>query len=343
MITNCNNCGGILVFSPKDKGNVCESCGAILPLKYNYKFTKKPFEQNINLDVDELAESMKNLKCKSCGANVLLSKFKLQTKCPYCDRTTIVEGKNKKLMYIDSIIPFTLDREEALKKFKSAVNKRIYADRKVFKHISQNNVVGAYINAFVFDIKTSNTYLGTFSYCINVKDSNGNSHTEKRYKTVSGTYDKEFKNLTIEANSNLEQRELVSILPFDYTASVEFRDEFMNGYMLEYQNKMFDECVKTAEKVMKEAVKRDLLSKYECEHIENLSLDVKYSDRKYNYCLLPVYIINNTVKDKKYKVVMNGQTGKVGKLPKNKFRIILTIFLSCGLVVGLILLLLLLL
>jgi len=170
MITNCKNCGGNLVFSPKDKGNVCESCGAVIPLKYNYQFNKKPFEKNVDLDVDELASAMKNLRCKSCGANVMLSKFKVQTKCPYCDSTTIVEGKNKKLMYIDSIIPFTFGKAEALSKFKSTVRKRIYANSKIFRHLTPDNIQGAYINAFVFDINTSSSFMGTFSYCVQVKE-----------------------------------------------------------------------------------------------------------------------------------------------------------------------------
>lgn len=339
MLKNCENCGGQLHFSPKDKGNICENCGSIFPIQYNYNFNKKTFDEHIiEPSSDELANSLRSFKCKSCGANVMLTKFQMQTSCPYCGNTSIVKSKSKNLLYIDSIIPFSFGKADALKKFKTTVNKKFYANKKIFKNVKENDVTGVYVNTFVFDMVTSSRYHGVFSYTETYHDRKGQAQTRIRYKNVSGFFDKAYKNITVEANSNIEQSELTSIMPFEYGSAVEFKEDFMHGYMLEYKDKMFNSCVETAENIIRDDIKRQLLNKHGCIKIEQLDLDTSYTDRRYNYCLLPVYFVNTKVKEKQYKVLMNGQTGKVGKLPKDKLRVFLTVFFVCLLIVGAILL-----
>ena len=101
---------------------------------------------------------------------------------------------------------------------------------------------------------------------------------------------------------------------------------------------MFNDCVKVAEKIIRNELERELLKQYNCDKIESLSMNTNYIDRKYNYCLLPVYFVNTVHKDKKYQVLMNGQTAKIGKLPKDIWRIFLTVLLACGIVTAIILL-----
>lgn len=338
MLKNCSNCGGKLYFSPKDKGNVCENCASIFPIDYEYKFVKKPFEENVPLDNDELLESLQNVKCSSCGANIMLNKFQMQSNCPYCGNSTIVKGKKKNLMYIDSIVPFAFSKTEALQKFKKILQKKFYANKKLFKNVTETDIVGAYVNTFIFDFNTSSQYYGVFSYTCTKTDKNGKSTTETCYKNVSGIYDRNFVDLSVEANSNLEQHELFSILPFDYTGAVVFKEDFMHNHILEYQDKMFNDCFKEAERISKKQIENDLLRKYNCDRIERLTLNTAYTDKRYNYCLLPVYFINRVVNEKRYKVLMNGQTGKVGKLPTSVLRVMLTILIAVIGVVGVILL-----
>lgn len=333
---NCTNCGGKLFFSPKDKGNKCEQCGSVFPIEYNYEFVKKPFEENLDQGVDELAKQLKSMRCKSCGATVMLNKYQMQANCPYCGNSDIAECRNKKIMHIDSIIPFAFGKAEAVTRFKRAVKGRFYANTKIFKNLTVDNINGAYVNAFVFDMNTSNFYSGTLSYTITERNEEGNSKTRVVYKNVSGNLDKDFKNIAIEVNSNLDQSELLQIMPFEYGSAVAFDKEFMHDYMLEYQDKLFKDCVDQVEKIIKRELEKTILKRYNCDRIVKLDLNTNYTDRKYNYCLLPVYFVTKEYKDKKYRVVMNGQSGKVGDLPKNVWRIVLSLLLVCGFVVAII-------
>ncbi len=338
MENYCKSCGGETYFSAKDKGLVCKNCGNVFPIKYEYTFQKNDFDKHVELEKDELALSMKNVKCSSCGANVMMSKHQLQTRCLYCGAETTEQSAKKKLMYIDSVVPFRFSKAEALSKIKSTVKKRFYANKRIFKGVSEDDIVGVYVNTFVFDFNTRSHYEGVLSYTETKKDNEGKEYEETHHKLVSGTLDKFFQNITIESNSNLEQKELRSIMPYEYTSAVAFKQEFMKGYVLEYHDKMFNECVEAAQEIVKANIENSILFKYNCDRIVTLNLDVEYIDKKYNYCLVPVYFVNRVYKDRNYKVVMNGQTGKIGRLPKDKIRVFLTILLIALGIVGIALL-----
>lgn len=327
MRKNCENCGGRITYSPKDKGNKCENCGTIYPVEFNYEFNKNSIENMQQFE--ELTNEMKTIKCESCGANIVLSKYQIQANCPYCGNPGVVELKNDKIMHIDSIIPFQFDKEEALVKFKSNIRHRFYANAKIFKDLTVEDIKGVYINAFVFDLNTSSMYSGVFSYTKTIEDKNGNKQVKTYFKNVNGEFSKNYKNISIEANSNIEQSEFVQILPFEYASSVKFKMDFMHGYMLEYQDKIFNECFEEAKRIVKKDIEVSLLKKYNCDNIISLTLNTNYLDKKYNYCLLPVYFVSKEYKNKNYKALMNGQTGKLGKLPTSVGRVILTILLVC--------------
>ena len=286
MLNNCENCGGKLSFSPKDKGNVCANCGSIFPINYSYMFNKKPFEEFRILHNTELTKSMENVRCESCGASVLLTKLQMQAYCPYCNSPTISKKNTKGIMMIDSIIPFSFSKDEAYSIFKNNINRKFYANKKIFKSITKDNLYGVYVNSFIFDMDTASTYSGMFSYSKRYKNKDGSTSIKTEYLNVNGVYDEGFKNIIIEASSNIEQSELQTILPFNFTSAVQFDVNFMYGYMLEYHDKMFDVCVKDAEKMIENSIRRSLLAKHNCDRIVSLNLNTNYYNKQYNYCLL---------------------------------------------------------
>ena len=337
-MNNCKNCGGEVVFTPKVRGNTCANCGSVFATEYVYKFVKKPIAESYNLESSTYEKNSKSLKCDSCGATMVLNKLQTQSSCPYCGNTSVIESRRKKLMAIDSVIPFSFSKQEAFNKFKHTLHSKFYANTKPFRGISLKNVAGVYVNSFVFDMATTSSYSGVFSYTKTTKDKDGNTKHETVHKAVHGVHKGVFKNVTIESNSHIEQSDLYSIMPFNFASAVEFKEDFMNGYLLEYENTKFDDCVNKAERIVKNRIENELLREHNCDRIVSLTLNTNYVEKKYNYCLLPFYLFSNVYKNTKYTSLMNGQTGKVGKLPTNIWKVLLTVFLICGFIVGIILL-----
>ena len=147
---------------------------------------------------------------------------------------------------------------------------------------------------------------------------------------VSGEIECNLDNITIEANSNVNQQEINAVFPFDYQRSVRYSLDFMNGYILEYPNNSLDEIYQEVKKILDYSIKNKILSKHHADYILTIDLDTNITDSRYNYSLLPIYFIRvETKKKKKYRIIMNGQTGKINSIPKSGWKIfgfILAIF-----------------
>ena len=344
MIKNCQNCGGKLKFSPKDKGDKCNTCGTVFPVKYIFNFEKNSFDDATDFTnvIGERPKKDASVKCSSCGATIIYSKLKPTIVCPYCG-SALPEQVFENNIKIDSIIPFAFDKKTALKKFKSALFWHPYLNRKVFKKLTEKDVKTSYLISFVFDLTVSCGYTGTFSYTMH-NDDDGTS--DLLYRNVSGLYDKAYKNITVEASTNIEQDELFDILPYDYTTAVKFKEDFVAGAMIERQDKPFENCLTIAQNAITKEIKEELLKLHNCDAIENINLNLNYTDKKFNCCLLPVYFINSVVevknkkdiKEKKYKAIINGQTGRIGYLPHSLMRYLLTLLSGSLFVIAFILL-----
>ncbi len=335
MKSKCSKCGGRLIFSPKNKGNKCESCGMIYPLEFIKFFDKKDIETAKN---NTNVKDIKNLKCKNCGAEIILNKYELQKNCPYCGNTAIIEEKGKFGLFIDSILPFEKTREEAYNNLKLAYRKRFLANKKFLKNTHEQDLVGLYANAFAFDIDTTAVYSVTLEFTETIKQSDGNMTTRTYHRNDSGIITKPFRDLTVEANSKMTQIDLISVLPFNYKSAIKFSDDFLCGYILESQDKPFNSYIEEAHRIIDFDIKREIRNRYPNATSVNINaLSINNSNEKCNYCLLPLYIVNSKLKDKSFTTFINGQTGKVGKLPKSASRIlllILFILLGIGAVVG---------
>ena len=98
MIKKCKTCGGEIFFNPKRKGNECKYCGALFPVEYKYNFVKKDFSESEPLETDNFAKSIKNVKCKGCGAQIIFNKYEVQSECPYCGNVSFEEGAKAEIV-----------------------------------------------------------------------------------------------------------------------------------------------------------------------------------------------------------------------------------------------------
>ena len=117
------------------------------------------------------------------------------------------------------------------------------------------------------------------------------------------------------------------ILPYDFKQSYVYDSNFIRGYSVEHYEDRLSDCYDHAKEDMKKAIREIILSKYDYSTVDYLNMNVKFSNELYSYRMLPIYSFEFEWKKKKYMVLMNGQTGKVGGgYPKSPLKIALTIF-----------------
>ena len=322
---NCKNCGSVLCFNPNTQSLFCEKCKSTFDLEKKRSFKRHDFESETvdNQKRNEWVEDNKVFKCKNCGGSIVANKYEFSNTCPYCNTNLAVDSSALPGLKPDGIIPFAFDKTGASQKFVENVKKRFYVNGKFKRHLPENKIKGTYVPSFVFDMNTDSTYHGVLS---ETEHRDGHSYTRTFH--ISGTLKKPYKNVMVESSSKITQKELDGILPFDMSKAVDYKNGFILGYTVEHYADTLKVCEEIARETISKLIRRDILSKYSYDSVQSLVVKTDYSQKEYNYVLVPLYKFEYTFKNKSYTTYMNGQNGKVDKnLPKSIPKIVLTVLI----------------
>lgn len=330
-VSECESCGGKIVFSPSNKALKCVNCGNIYPIEYNKTEVKHPIE-NIVADTSKWSEQNRSYKCENCGAQITLNKYDIAGKCQYCNTSGLTPLKDLPGLKPEIIIPFKIDKEQATNEFKTSILKRNFLPTDFRKNIPKTDIGATYIRSFTFELNVYAKYRGTICESRTVRR-NGRMETITTRRPFSGVVNRFFDNILIEASDKLEQSDIKAILPYNFNESYDYQDEFVKGYSVGYYNQTVENAEQSAKKEAYLHIESMIRSQYSS--IESLTIDPTYSNIKYNYALLPVYFVKFDYKNKPYVNLINGQTGKLGgKVPRSSaqiFAMVLFIILVIGL------------
>lgn len=322
----CPGCAGNFEFSPEDQALKCSSCGSVKKIDATDNIAVHNYnENNVKFD-NSWAKEAKHVRCSSCGANVLIDKYSLINKCAYCGSMTLVDVKSKAGVQPDAILPFQFGKEKAKEYFQKHIKNFWFVPKILKKQLPSLDIASRYVSTYIFNGKITAHYSGVLEYSETERDRDGSTSTHTYTKKVSGTMDHDIVDYVLESSTNLYQKELEEIMPFDLTKLKSYSNEFLLGSSAEYSDKSLEKANTELELEVKEDLKRRIKSKYLADRVISLDLTLNYKEKKYTYSLLPTYIFNYDYKKKHYKTLMNGQTGKLGKnVPKSTFKITLLV------------------
>lgn len=329
----CSGCSGDLVFNPNTQSLFCKNCKSETEIDKISSIEKKDYTPLNEIDNNE----KKSTNCFNCGAKLDINEREITKTCPYCNNNFVLELEEIKGLKPDLIIPFQFDKDTAIEKYKQNVKKKFFLPNKFKKSPDYSTISGTYISSFSFDSFTESQYKGRLSKTETYRDSNGNSHSRTTYQNISGNKNVDFKDIIVEASSHAEQNLFEEIKPYNIneTTVFKFEPDFIRGYNVETNDNSLSQCKVISENLMKENIKRIVLSKYNYDRVEYFNLTTSFSNNKYSYMLVPVYFININYKNKTYLTYLNGQTGKLGdNLPKSKVKIFFAILIPILIIVG---------
>lgn len=330
-IYKCPNCGGNMLFDPKKKLLVCESCGS----------TKKSNEVNESEVKEEDNKSEENgvvhYKCPSCGAELVTDQYTSATICAYCGSPNIIEDRLNANFKPDRIIPFKYDRDYTIKAIRKWCNDGIFSPADLLSKSNLDKVTGVYVPFWLYDIYT-NTDMSAKATKVRVYRRGDTEYTETSRYDVYRNVDAEFNKIPADASIKMDDQLMDLIEPFNYSELTNFEVSYMSGYMAEKYNYTSEElenrAIRRTDKYSTDLA-RGTISGYDS--VSVLSSDVRSNIENSEYVLLPVWIYNYRYNKKDYKFIMNGQTGKIiGKPPISKARIF-GVYLSSAIAVFLIL------
>lgn len=316
----CPSCGAQLPFNPKSQKWDCPYCGSSYSLE---ELTE--IEEKIKKASDE-SVSVDEYTCSNCGAGIIADQNTSATFCVYCGSASIIKSQFKGEFKPDKIIPFKNTKEEVVKKFKGFTKGKIFAPKDFTDMKNLEKVTGVYIPFWTYDADVSARLDGIGK---NTKTwrSGDYVYTKTDEYTVMRDGTMKYERVPADGSKKFDDDTMDSVEPFDYSGLKDFNMSYLSGFLSEKYDVSKEEAKKRADSRIINSSKDELLKTAKYQSVSVSNMDCSIDNKKTEYVLLPVWMLNIKYNDKLHLFAMNGQTGKmVGNVPiDNKKRVLAAI------------------
>lgn len=339
----CEGCGADLIYKPGTRGLTCNYCSHFMAFSeaetVNEAHKELDLEEYLASFVDQSQHIEKHVvSCKECGAETELEENQQSGACPFCETPLIVaQAHSKVFIRPKGLLPFAIEKKQASENFKTWLGKLWFAPSALKKQAARfDKMKGIYLPFWTYDCSTFSRYTGQrgdhYTETVPAKDSNGNSTTRSiqrtRWHSVSGTLDHNFDDVLIPATKSLPQDKLDLLAPWDLKNLVDYKSEYLAGYITESYQTDLKASYQQAKKIMEEHI-RDRVRQKIGGDVQNITaLNTHYSSATFKHVLLPVWVSAYHYQSKLYQIIVNARTGEVqGERPWSWLKIISLVIL----------------
>lgn len=221
------------------------------------------------------------------------------------------------------IIGFEITREKALEMFFEWLGKNsFFRPGDLITKAATDKQQGIYIPFWHFSMKAVSSWsaqIGEYWYrteTYTVRDSDGKTRTmtrvvqETEWWPLSGIYRRYYSGYLVSASKGLPQKEALAIQPYQLNAMMRYRPMYLAGWMSEEYSVPREAAIQTTQEEFRrrerESISRFLPGDVQSGLTVRTELDVGGTD----LILLPVHVLSYTYRNKVYRFLVNGQTGK---------------------------------
>jgi len=339
----CEKCSANLHYDIDKKLWLCEYC------QTEYKFDDFSSTENV-----ATSTYVDKYTCSNCGAEIIVDENTSATSCIYCGNSAILLDRISDIAAPEKIIPFKINKENAVELFKKRTRNIIFA-KKYLIDIEENMTInGVYTPFWLYSEQVSGWKSWGQNESIDIK------------------CEIELDKLPIDGIRSLANKQVQKIEPYNFDECEEFKKEYLSGFYAD----RYDFNSQSGIETLNEKMRKKLEEKIDWKVAKNISIKILvllifacifagyasslsgflllfsainfvliwicikglsyfYQDSNMRFfyltserklVLLPVYIIKIKSKDKKHIYLMNGQTGKLSheisfsKKRLNKYR-----------------------
>ncbi len=275
-----------------------------------------------------VASAVKQIEvsCESCGAKVVLDPLLRTARCPYCDSPSVVD-RPATTDRPDPVfvIGFAVDRKQATRRMRTWIGRKKLAPSRL-KGKTADRVTGIYLPSFLYSATSATVYSATIGedyYVTEVsRDSKGRTRVRRKRKTelcnLSGAHSNYVGDVVVTASQGIANHELEAIEPFDLGGLRRYTPAMVSGWISEEPSLTREVCLHLARSESTAAVGRLLHRFLPGDSHLDLRLSTTLNDESLDLALLPVWVFAIRYDERKppIRILVNGQTGKVGgKIP----------------------------
>ncbi len=328
----CPNCGGTLTYNANAQKLYCSLCGKFKEISYgtheDVEVKGIVYNEIFNANSATLGDKCKILSCANCGAELIYDSAQVSGRCPFCGSTNIaLTAAATSIMRPNGIIPFFFDEDKARMIFRERMKWNIFVPYKV-KHSTLDNLFPVYLPYFGFEANTKSSYVIQIGY----RSDDGDIY----YQPRRGTFEKFFKEIPMSASSRVYNTQVDKLRQFRPSSARPFNPDYVAGYYAERNSTSLRHAFELAQDYMTrklyKLISEDAVRQFDGVKSKDLDFKTKYSDVKYKYILVPVYLASFTYRGKKYDVAINGSTGDVACDPPSARKFFIALLIILGII-----------
>jgi DNA-directed RNA polymerase subunit RPC12/RpoP len=339
----CPKCGARLDFEPTAGALRCPYCHHTQPIRRGAADT---WENDLEAALQRLhsaraapRKGRDEVRCGGCGAAVLMDDKVRTDRCPYCATHLVSEPTpSDEAVPAEWVVPFALDRRQAAKAFDEWLGGLWFAPGALRKAAMLGRLAGLYVPYWTFDSMTYSWYAGERGddykedETYTERDAEGNAVTKTRTVTktrwvsVSGEVRHFFDDVLVCGSVSLPAEYALAVVPGKLEHLEEFRDEFLSGFLTERYTVGPAEGFGQARRVMEGHIRRLCARDIGGDHQRLYEVETQHVGVTFKQVLLPVWVTAYRFRDRPYRVLINGRTGKVvGDRPWSWWKIALLV------------------
>jgi len=334
----CPNCGADLRFDPGVSMMKCTHCEAEIEVPHvDDEAAHEEFDLRAQVASGAALETTEiaSLNCNTCGASVEFDPDEHSRLCPFCDSAIVADVTLQRSIVPQGLLPFAIQETQAHEKMHSWLKARWFAPRGLTENSETENFNGVYVPTWTYDANTVTDYTGKRGRRVR----SGKS-TTMRWTRVSGTVSGAFDDVLVSGSQSVSVEFKDALAPWPLADLETYQTEFLAGFRAENHTVGLEEGYSESQVFMRTKIRDWIKSDIGGDAQIITSADTRFSNETFKHILLPVWITHYTLENKRYRMSVNGQTGKVyGQRPfsnRKLFAGALVGFLALALLGGLI-------
>jgi len=341
----CDQCGAAYRFDPATGELRCDHCGHAEPIGdagagpwRGAAIRELDFRAAIEARLAETEfEETRVIDCPSCGAQTEIDERIHGTNCPFCATPVVAGTGTNRHIKPKAVLPFAFDETTARASVSAWFGRLWFAPSGLQRYARQGRRMdGVYVPYWTFDANTRSQYRGqrgTVYYETQTVVRNGERQRVRvakiRWRAVAGRVQRFFDDVLILGSRALPKRFTDALPPWDLSALRPYTPEYLAGLRAEAYTVELDDAFAEARILMDRTIARDVRFDIGGDRQRIDAVDTEVADVTFKHILLPIWIAAYKYRGTSYRIVVNGQTGRVqGERPWSVWKIALTVILA---------------
>ena len=257
-----------------------------------------------------------HFECNGCGASMSYDASARTLRCPYCASEQLEKRDDVKAIRASKVVQFQIDHAEAHRVLTDWLGTGFWRPSDLASVATVESIAGVYVPHWVFAAEThafwtadtSETPLGA----------------RGDWFPLSGENRSSYSGLLVGASSELSPDETEAICPFDLNSAVATDQIELENAIVEQFTVPRKYARPLARRGLEEREKQVCAQRYIPGRHRNLKVNIRIEQLRSEPLLLPVWVMAYQYRDKLYRILINGQTGKVsGDAPFSTFKAVI--------------------